>query len=387
MKILFVGISLKPGGIETALRNQVNYAVSIGLDVDLFLFNHLGINDLSIDNRVRILPPNYLLQCVGCTYRESRKSKKTFLIRTTCLLFAKLFGSKRVFELIFKFKGMIGSYDLAISYFHDGSLKDLYYGTNLFVLKRVKARKKSAWIHSDYVGCSMYSPERNQMYRLFDCVVNVSQAMKNQFDALNIIPKERSFLVYNRIDERLIDSKSKAYNPQFDDNRVNVVTVGRLEAAKGTVELLEIANRLRMEGIRFRWYFVGTGVLEDYCKKFIKYNNLDEFIVLAGQLLNPYPYISHSDIFVSGSRMETFGLSICEALILKRTVIAYQYEALHEIMNETNGFVCKTYEEIYIWLSRLLSKEPLQESKKREGHLIYNYNRENVNQFKKLLEL
>ena len=188
-----------------------------------------------------------------------------------------------------------------------------------------------------------------------DGVVNVSMAMKNKFDSLNIIPKSKSYCIYNRINIENIILKSHCFNPYNSTiDRPILVTIGRLEPLKGTDRLLEIANQLHLAGLKFKWYFVGDGVLYDYCQKYILEHALVDKIILTGNQSNPYPYISNADLCVSGSKAETFGLSIVESIILGIKVVAYRYDAINEIIDSSNGIVCNNYEDIYQRLTEVI---------------------------------
>lgn len=301
MKILFVGISLKAGGVERALVDQVNNLVERGYEVDLFLFSHIGPYLEDINNKVKILQEDNLLHYAGMTMGQSKKDVKSYVIRNAFGLIVKIIGSKRFYKILFSRIKKMGKYDVGISYFHDGSLKSLYYGPNQFVLTKVIANKKIAWIHSDYKFAGMNVPERNLQYQMFDGVVNVSMAMKKQFEALGVLnDNSKSYMVYNRIDTVRIINKSLQYKPQVPEGLIKFVTVGRLEESKGTRLLLGIANKLKLSGCRFAWYFIGTGVLHDYANNYIREKELSDNVYLLGQLDNPYPYLSQSDVFVSG---------------------------------------------------------------------------------------
>lgn len=158
-KILFVAQSLKIGGIERALVEQLNALDSSKYEVDLFLFSCSGPYCKDLSPNVRILRSNWLLEIVGKTQKETKNNWIAYIVRLCCSLLARIMGSKRLFTLIYRFSTKFKGYDTAISYVHDGSNKSLYYGCNLFVLKNVTAKERIAWIHSDYVGLKLNNPE------------------------------------------------------------------------------------------------------------------------------------------------------------------------------------------------------------------------------------
>lgn len=379
-KVLFVGISLKVGGVERALLEQVN-DLSETNDVTLFLFANTGGYIESLSKKVKLVSGNWLLNCIGRTKQESKVNLVVYLVRNFFAVLAKLFTRRFVLKIIFIFSRRFSGYDIAIAYVNDQSRCSLYGGANQYILSNVLARKKVAWIHSDP---TRLDPISLNDYQEMDLVVSVSQFMKESFDEMNVIPSHKSICVYNRIDLNGIIAKSKALNP-YVKNAFTILTVGRLEELKGTEELLEIIKQLVNDGYKFMWYFLGDGVLRSYCEEFIKTNDLENNVVLLGSKTNPYPYILNADLCVSGSKIETFGISIVEALALGTSVIALKYSAINEVLNNTNGVVCDTYNDIYMQLCQLFQSQSVDYISKPA--LLMDYNALNHQQMIEVLKL
>ena len=80
MKVLFVGISLKVGGIERALLDQVNDLAVRGYQVDLFLFSHTGAYIKDLDSRVNLLSEGKLIK-YSKEYNFDSSGKKNVQIK------------------------------------------------------------------------------------------------------------------------------------------------------------------------------------------------------------------------------------------------------------------------------------------------------------------
>lgn len=384
-KILFVGKSLKVGGIERALIEQlksINYDI---YDVYLFLFSHSGSYMSEIPNNISLLPESRWLRYFGLTQNESKNSLQSFIVRNIFAIYVRLFGCDNLLKFVLKETLLTDSYDYAISYFQNGSLNSLYCGCNELVIDYVKANKKIAWIHSDYILGHLDNEYNNAMYKRFDAIVNVSQAMKFKFDNLKIVSKSKSFIVYNRYDSNNCLQKSLEVYDDLPNGRFSIITVGRLEHEKGIKQLFNIAKELKDLQYEYKWYFVGTGVLMSWCEKFIKFNCLQNNIVLLGQKSNPYPYIANAHLLVSGSLSETFGLSILESIMLNTPVVAYKYESISEIIND-NSIVCNEYGDIKKNIIRLISNHDSYIELKSKTRMIQDYNQLNKFQFSQLLE-
>lgn len=387
LKILFVAQSLKIGGIERALVDQLNSMDSLKYSIDLLLFSQTGEYLKELKYQIRLINSNWFLNIVGKTQAESKNNICYFYLRAFFAVIAKIIGSKRLYNFLFKFMRNRGEYDVAVSYVHDGSLKGLYYGCNSFVLNKVIARKKIAWIHSDYIGVGMNCKERDELYSQFDNVVNVSQAMKDKFDTLKIVPEVKTKVVYNRIDyERIISRSIEKLNIEIDsDKQFKIVSVCRIEDMKGVMQLCEVAKRLRERKCCFKWFFIGKGNRLDECKRYVNENGLNDYMVFTGALSNPYPYIKVANVFVSGSLSETFGLSLFEAVVLNTVVVAKRYDAIDEVLNDTNGIVVDSFDEIFERIYQLYSDKDFFNEKKHNVHPLMDYNKLNIEQLEQLL--
>ena len=77
-----------------------------------------------------------------------------------------------------------------------------------------------------------------------------------------------------------------------------------------------------MDQSKYQVLILGDGPERHQLENLIKLNNLENNVYLLGNKTNPYPYIKQSDLLVSSSERESYGLTILEAMILKTPVIA-----------------------------------------------------------------
>ena len=381
MKVLLVSRSLKVGGIERALVEQVNYMVNQNIKVDLLLFAKNGAYLDDVDNRVRIIGNLPLFKYISLTQTEARKQGWfAYLLRSIFAALVKVIHFPLFWRVSKCILNQVGDYDFAISYVHNGNLNSLYCGCNEYVLDKVKAKKKIAWIHSDYLFGKISNHYNDSMYKRFDAVVNVSHSMKDKFDSLCIVPKEKSFIVYNRFSQQTIVYKANQDRITLSSDCFNIVTVGRLEKEKGVDKLFHVALELAHMGIRFRWIFIGTGILKQWCSDFVVKHKLESFIILLGQIPNPYPYVKAADLYVSGSLSETFGLSILEALVLGTATLAYKFDAIYEVLTDNNGCVVSTFEEMVDKLAAIISSPKQFSVLQSKAGMLTDYNQLSNNQ-------
>lgn len=384
--ILFVNRSMGTGGVERALLNQLYSLDPNEYKIDLLLFNPCGAYLSKLPPYVHVLHPNCLLKCVALTRAESQGHILHFLSRNFFAVCAKIFGSKILYKIILKTQKKLEKYDYAISYQNNIGDRSLYFGCNMFVLDRVIADKKIAWVHADYSGLGLSNEVSDEEYKKFDAVVQVSETMKKKFDSMNIIPKEKSYVVYNRIP---IEQILHGANQDIKINRTDftMVTVCRMDKLKSVYELCEVAQKLKKEKCQFVWYFLGNGPEFERCSKYIIENNLQENVILLGEVENPYPYMKNANLLVSGSVVETFGLTIVESLVIGTPVVAIRYEAICEIINNQNGVIVENFEELKYEIKKCITDTIYYENRKSKTKLLYDYNEVGRKQFVELLDV
>lgn len=99
-------------------------------------------------------------------------------------------------------------------------------------------------------------------------------------------------------------------------------------------------QKLKSLSVVFRWIIVGDGTEREYIATQIADRKLEDVIVLAGYQRNPYPYIMNSDVMISTSLSESYGMAVAESVLLHVPAIAFSYPALTEVIDQgKNGFI------------------------------------------------
>ena len=130
-------------------------------------------------------------------------------------------------------------------------------------------------------------------------------------------------VLHNLADPEGVRRRAAAFDPMFSDGAFHIVTCGRLHRDKG-VDLAAEACALLMEWgyDRIRWHILGTGPEEENLRRKIRGSGLENHLILHGLVENPCPYVARADLYVQPSRTEGYPMSILEAQILGRPVIA-----------------------------------------------------------------
>ena len=164
--------------------------------------------------------------------------------------------------------------------------------------------------------------------KIFEYFLNVAdQVIVNSIEfkkELKLKFNVKSICIYNplNINEIIKLSKKNISFKFFKKNTLNLINVGRLVDQKDQLTLLKSTILLRQNKVRFRLLLVGSGILKNNLKKFIKENYLESQIKIINFQKNPFPYILKADIFILSSIYEGLPNVLLEATALKKYIIS-----------------------------------------------------------------
>lgn len=122
--------------------------------------------------------------------------------------------------------------------------------------------------------------------------------------------------------------------PQFQDGKINILYVGRLEPRKGLIYLLR--TLLLLGDDRLRLIIVGDGPLKKEYQRFIQKKRLAN-IFFAGEVAaqNLPSYYRSADIFCSPApHGESFGIVLLEAMASGLPVVAFANLGYRELLSD-----------------------------------------------------
>lgn len=347
MKILFVNPHLKMGGIANSLYNLlIELTENDQFFIELVCFNpYFGEKFNDLNSKVKIHSP-FFLKCLYINPKEAKEHLPWYLLLVYFVVkvFSKILGDhssrKIVMQYLYGSWNEKANYDAAISFSNDIPKSNAMMGANDFVQLSVKAKQKIAWIHNDLDKLGFSREYILNRYGNFDKVVSVSKSCKEDFD--NLAPEftEKSYLVHNFIDPKIIIEKADDFNPYTTiENKTVFVTVARIENNQKRIDrIIKIAKKLKEKDCHFRWYIIGDGPDLESLKVQAKNYELEDEMVFKGFQQNPYPYIKHADCFVLSSAYEAQGMVLSEAIMLNTPVITTNFPAAKEFVKENiNG--------------------------------------------------
>ncbi|MDO5391566.1 MAG: glycosyltransferase family 4 protein [Eubacteriales bacterium] len=102
-----------------------------------------------------------------------------------------------------------------------------------------------------------------------------------------------------------------------------ILTVGRLVPEKGIEYLKKVSVKILERYSEWQWVVLGEGVERENLEQFIIENNLQNRLVLKGNVENVDEYLQQASIFVITSKYEGLGLSMLEARAMKVPCVSF----------------------------------------------------------------
>ena len=329
-KIIFVARALWVGGVEISLINLLNRMDFNNYDVTCLITEQDLTLAPRLDSRV------HLVVCDRCNqeYKYSKISGLAEIPTHPSKLHRAFLWAKPIFKIIDSrlyarwVSGILNEkYDIAIIY-------DVYVAE--FTARAVKADKYFMFYHHGALGHAYHDIIG---YRISEKIIVVSRILCEQLKEKNPKYREKMITVHNIVDVKRIIDGAKEECVDMDSSAFNIVSCGRLSKEKGMDIAIAVGRNLIEQGIsNFRWYIIGDGREYQNLRNQIKELHVEDTVFLLGEKLNPYPYIKKADLFVQTSRVEAYGITIVEALVLGTPVVGTKTAGARDVLeNGKNG--------------------------------------------------
>ncbi|WP_200763267.1 glycosyltransferase [Nitrosophilus alvini] len=190
-------------------------------------------------------------------------------------------------------------------------------------------------------------------YKNFDLIICQSNFMKSDLIKNYNIPDKKMVVINNPIDFDKIDKSAKTGEKLFNNDKINLLAVGRLDKVKGYDLLLKAFVKLDE---KFFLTVIGDGEEKENLLMLTKNLGIEDRITFKGFKKNPYKYMAQADLFILTSKYEGFPNVLLEANACGLPVVAFNcLGGTREIIKDgLNGFLveCENTEQLAIAIKK-----------------------------------
>lgn len=364
-KLLFVIPSLRSGGAEKSLVTLLQLLDETRFSVDLLLFRREGLFLSQVPQWVRVLDAGADYAAFDSPPADALRyflSRGKGIKAVRRLLHGRVMrsGSPRQAQLSWKhlsrFLPRLGGYDAAIAYLEGTS--------TYYVVDRVQAETKIAFLHTDYERLLGMRDMDAPFYEKIDRLIGVSEACTEKAEEVFPCLRGKTATLHNLIAPQVLHAMADADAPLPQDGVPNLLTVGRLSAPKGIDLAVGACAELKRRGVNLRWYHLGVGELQQEIEAQISREDVRDCFFLLGERENPYPYFKQCDIYVQPSRFEGKSIAADEAKCFARPIVVTDFGTVRDqITDGVNGLIAeKTPQSIADAVERLLASPELRQT-------------------------
>lgn len=342
-RIIILMHYMELGGAEMALLGLLGALDPGRVDVDLFIYSHQGPLMDYIPGHVNLLPEKGPYSVIERPMTEALRRGHLGVVSGRLLAkwryrnFRKKHPADGDDGAIMQYVGNCVTpvlpkinpeveYDLCISFLTPHNI-----GRD-----KVRAKKRLAWIHTDYSTVSINPDLELPVWNSYDYIASISPEVTRSF--LTVFPSLAAKIVdiENMLSSAFVLGRAEEKDVSRElTGDINLLSIGRYCNAKNYDNVPDIAKRMIGHGlVNFKWYIIGFGGSEALIKSKIKEAGMEDHVILLGKKDNPYPYIKACDIYVQPSRYEGKSVTVREAQILGKPVAVTAYPTAPSQIND-----------------------------------------------------
>ncbi|MBD5199976.1 MAG: glycosyltransferase family 4 protein [Bacteroidales bacterium] len=331
MKILFIISSFNTGGVESVVRDLMNGMIRLDGSTEIYLLV-LSNNKLDLlgqlDNRIKIhiIPlknrNSGILNTFGLffNYKKIAKTIREIspdIIHTHVMLYSSLPVYLAMKSLKYKFQ-----------HFHTIHTVGLHYSSKSF-LSRLKCKIES------------------KIYKTFNSkIVSISPVLNDIIKEKLHVNKSSIYNISNGVDLRKFPNlKTKSEEPKSD---FNIIYLARLDNGKNHITLLKAIYLVKEKIPNIKLHLIGDGAEKENITNFISSNQLNDTVVMHGDVQNVVPVLQDGDVGVFPSEFEGCSIAILEMMASGLPIICSSIPAFTSIFSsdEVLYFECFDYKKI-----------------------------------------
>ena len=374
------------GGTNKVLLNMLSLLDRKKYNVFLHVLYPIGPLSNAFSDE-SILKNGYLLSIFGESVNkklfENRTGFVKYLIRFILRILRKTIGESFMRDFVYRIEGK--------------RLDKLYFDTIVAFQERdatwlassVKKTKTIAWIHSDFNEYLKRAKlDEFNKYDTFEYIVCVSNYTKKTFLDNYSTLYSKTLSITNPLNEQII-LEASVHPPnvvhEIDSKRFLIVSIGRLSMVKQFKSIPGIAFQLKSLGCEFVWYIIGTGREKDHILDMILKYNMEDNVIMLGELSNPFYLIKQADLLVSTSYSEACPTVFNEAKVLNTPIVTTNYGSAAEFIESGTTGVITNLEDMAKEISLLINDSAYYNTIKKNTRIDANISKIISKQYSEIL--
>ena len=321
MKIIHIIPNLKRGGAERICIDICNELQNQGHHVLLIMFsNENEYSEITSQLNIKVIPSSFIPSILKINITKVEKLEKAVAVFKPDIIHSHLHEAELV------------AYQLKIknvkffSHIHSNK-KEL---ENKPVVNSIKQKIIFSFEKKIYLNF-LKSKKVKLLAISKDCYNFVINDLSQQKENVTFLP--------NCIDYNLFKA-----SPRTSSNKeeFKLVNVGRFVPKKAQEFLIEVALKLKDNGVNFTLDFIGDGPQRENIEQLVVQHNVQNQINFRGIVTNPESYLKSSDLYVHSAKEEPFGLVLIEAMASGLPIVTTDGGGNRDIIIENeNGFMIK----------------------------------------------
>lgn len=353
--ILLYGGNFTPNGINTSYLNLLNnidkskYNIVIAIDPKSIKSDEKRMEQFqNLHENIQVIPRvGSMIMTV-----EEQKIKNDFAINMEMGNAEKMQNYTNLYQREFKRIFGYAKFDAVVEF----NGYDLFWPSLLMSQKNNSIYQHND-MHAEWKLRFPYLKALFEIYKNYNKLISVSeQTMQHNFDNLSEqFYDDKIQVLYCDNVQNPVESLKKSKKPIeietdnkiFKNSKV-FINIARLSPEKDQEKLIRAFKEVSQIHADARLVNLGSGPLEHELLTLIKELKLEKKVFFLGQRLNPYPYLKQSDCFILSSNHEGQPMTLFEAMILNKPIIAtgivgnksvLEGRQGHLVENSKNGLV------------------------------------------------
>ena len=321
--------------------------------------NYGGARIATVELAQRLVPDHtvYMVDLYGsckpfidaCTTKDFElkvidKRQEPFIIRSTPNRLIVLFNLIKFIPHIFIINGKLNKLinEINADYVVVNSSKALS-----FLIRKKFRAKIIFYAHGWFLRRQLSRIDRYLLRKFVDKYVCVSEATRHALYCGGIASLKDLFVVHNAIDEN--ELRQDMADIANSEGCFKILHSGGFLPAKGQHVSIEIAKKLKQEGFNFKLIFTGI-IYKGYVsqkyyeqiEQLIRLYELEKHVQVVVGKSNVIDYFRACDVLIQPSDTEGLPLTIMEAMILRKPVIANAIGGVTDyILNGYTGYISR----------------------------------------------